>query len=117
MNPNRFDLLSKRFATHGLSRRQTLRQLAAAGLASALFASRREAAGADCPDITSCIDPCGPDYLCRPPRFAMPGGPVGACWDGFLDCDPCSTTWEALNAKCNQANPQCRGECTATFPF
>jgi len=47
----------------------------------------------------------------------MPGGRVGACWDGFLRCDPCSTTREALNVKCNQANPQCRGECKATFPF
>jgi hypothetical protein len=117
INPNCFDQLSKRFAAHGLSRPQTRRQLTAAGLAGALCAWRREAAGADCPDITSCIGPCGPDYLCRPSRFALPGGPVGACWEGFLGCDPCSTTWEALHAKCNQANPQGRGVCKATFPF
>jgi hypothetical protein len=117
MDPARFDQLSKRFATGRLSRRRTLRQIGAAGVAAALLALRREPAAADCPDVSHCIGPCGPNYLCDPPRFALPGGPVGACWDGFIGCNPCHTTWEALKAICNQANPRCRGECSATFPF
>jgi hypothetical protein len=115
MKPDRFDQLSKRFATRQ-SRRRALQQLGAAGVAATMLGLRGESAAADCPDIGYCIGPCGPSYVCTPPRFPLPGGPVGACWS-FPTCNPCHTTWEALNAKCNQANPQCRGECYATFPY
>lgn len=116
MDPVRFDHITKRFAARRLSRRYAIRGLGAAGLAGALFSVRREHAAADCPDISICSGPCGPSGGCNP-RFALPGGPVGACWDGFIGCNPCHTTWDALKAICNQANAQCGGECYASFPF
>lgn len=121
MRPERFDTLSRTFgrrlASRGMSRRVAIRGVGAATVATAAAVARHQPAAADCPDVSSCIGPCGPSYICTPPRFPLPGGPVGACWDGFLGCNPCHVTWAELNARCNQANPACRGECTATFPF
>ena len=115
MEPARFDQIAKRVAARRLSRRYAFRGLGAAGLAGGLLAVRREPVAADCPDISICSGPCGPSGGCNP-RFSIPGGPYGACW-GFLSCNPCHKTWEELNALCNAANAQCRGECYASFPY
>ena len=115
MDAARFDRLSKRIAARGLSRRQTVRGLGAAGLAGVLLAVRHEPAAADCPDFTRCEFDC---LTCNDivPDFPLPGGPVGSCWDwGLLSCMPCSTTHDALRARCNQANSQCRGHCWPRF--
>jgi hypothetical protein len=103
MDPNRFDLLSKRFAVRGLSRRQTLQALGAAGLAGALFGLRREPAAADCPGLGVCVytGPGQPDHGGN--QMVLSTGFVGGCWDwAAARCKPCSTTWEALDAQCRQ---------------
>ena len=121
MDPVRFDQLSKRVATGRLSRRHAFRGLGAAGLAGALFGLRREPAAADCPDITTCYRGCLPEELseggwCNQiTSTPMPGGPVGSCWSwDTLQCNPCSTTWDALHARCNTVG-FCHGLCKATF--
>lgn len=118
MNPDHFDHLGKRFGAWRLSRRRVVQGLGAAGMAGGALVLGRERAAADCPDITDCIGPRGPDQLHRPARFPIPGGPHGACWDWYrFACYPCASTYDALNAVCNQANPECGGRCTATYPF
>ena len=116
MDPVRFDRLSMRLATRGLSRRQAVRGLSAIGIASALFALRREPAAADCPYLTHCRGRCL-DFWCTQgfdPYFPLPNGPAGTCWDwGDLVCKPCGTTWDDLNALCNASNPRCEGKCRA----
>ena len=93
MDPARFDQLSTRVSTRGLSRRHAARGLGAVGLASAFFGLHRKPAAADCPNVCVCAY-TGPG---EPPfggdRTLIPGGSYGQCWDWvtFL-CHPCSTS-------------------------
>src|SRR5262245_54812962 len=113
MDPARFDYMSKLFATRRRTRRQAFQMFGAAGLAGGMLTFRREPAAADCPDISTCLIPCG--MMCANSRRSMPGGSVGACWDWTtLSCNPCHTTWDDLNARCNQGYPtECQGLCAA----
>jgi hypothetical protein len=113
MDPARFDRLSKSLATH-VSRRRAVRGLGAAGLAGAVLSQHRQDVAADCPDISGCC------YGSGSPCFNITGGPYGACWNwDKMVCEPCSTTWAALNDICNKALPDlCRGgKCWAAFPI
>ena len=114
MDPARFDRLAERFAQR-LSRRRAARTLGAAGVAAGASAVARGQASADCADITTCYGRgCPPENtgFCGETIIApIPGGPAGMCWswDAFT-CNPCSTTWEALTARCNTL-PGCYGQC------
>jgi hypothetical protein len=121
MDPVRFDQLSKRLASTGLSRRRAVRGLSAAGLASALFALQRQPAAADCPDIITCWRGCLPQersaggFCDAITHSGMPNGPVGSCWNwSEFKCNPCQGTWADLDALCNASYSWCGGQCRAT---
>ena len=85
MRPERFDTLSRtlgrQLAALGMSRRAAIRGVGAATVATAAAVARHQPAAADCPDASTCSGHCAPVSVCTPPRFPLPRGPVGACWD------------------------------------
>ncbi len=114
MESVRFDALTRRLAGR-LTRRRMVQALGATALAAVASAERQRQASADCADITTCYGrACPPenqgfcgDVIISP----IPGGPVGMCWNwSTFTCDPCSTTWEALTARCNMLSG-CYGQC------
>jgi hypothetical protein len=75
-------------------------------VAAGALALGREHAAADCRDISICFHPCpgvlGVNEACY---WDLPGGPQGACWSwDSLTCNPCATTWDELNARCQQSS-------------
>ena len=114
MDPERFDRVARYFA-RSLSRRRAVQSFGALGLAAGAHAAARSQVSADCADITTCYGRgCPPENtgFCGETIIApIPGGPVGMCWswDAFT-CNPCSTTWETLTARCNMI-AGCYGQC------
>lgn len=114
LNPERFDRLTQRFGQR-LSRRRAVQGLGAASVAVGASIAAGGRVSADCADITTCYGRgCPPENtgFCGETIIApIPGGPAGMCWswDAFT-CNPCSTTWEMLTARCNTL-PGCYGQC------
>jgi hypothetical protein len=113
MDPNRFDQLSKRVATGRFSRRRAVRGLGAAGVASTLFALRREPVAADCPDAWMHCDL--PHQL---GGYTDEGavGYSGQCWNwSTVSCELCPGASDAATRRCNETYPACGGRCVASI--
>ena len=62
----------------------------------------------DCPDIYFCYVP----FMSVGYVGLIPGGPVGQCWDASrVGCFPCNEDLDYYAGLCNDAFPECGGDC------